>query len=561
MIRTAIYARYSSDQQRDASIEDQIRICNERAEREGWSVVNCYTDHAISGASLIRPGIQMLMQDGADGKFDIVLAEDLDRISRDQEDIAGFFKRMSFAEIDIITLADGKVSDLHIGLKGTMSARFLKDLAQKTKRGLRGRVEAGKSGGGNAYGYDVVRKSDSEGNPIRGDRTINDGETEIVRRIFKEYNAGHSPKKIAHRLNAEGIAGPQGRHWGPSTIYGNRRRGTGIINNELYIGRLVWNRLRYVKDPDTGKRVSRLNPKEDWCIVDVPHLRIIDDQTWEATKRKQKKLSDRPQFWQRQRPKHLFSYLLKCGECHGGFSKISQSHYGCSTARNKGTCTNRRSIRQEALEGSVLDALQTHLMNEELCARFCKEYMLHMNSLRRERNMAFARYERELRKLERDTRRIIDAIKEGLAHQKLKDELDQIVERETELKRLMEDAAEAPPALHPTMADRYKKEVRNLVHALNNENHRTEAADLIRKLVEKVVLKPDPNGEGLLIDLHGDLAGILSIASETGKHLKPEELSFVQESGAQKSLGPAFSRPGQVKLVAGAGFEPATFRL
>ena len=80
MIRTVIYARYSSDQQRDASIEDQIRLCRERAEREGWTVINCYTDHAISGASLMRPGIQMLMQDGAAGKFDIVLAEDLDRV-------------------------------------------------------------------------------------------------------------------------------------------------------------------------------------------------------------------------------------------------------------------------------------------------------------------------------------------------------------------------------------------------------------------------------------------------------------------------------------------------
>lgn len=90
MIRAAIYARYSSDLQRDASIEDQIRVCKMRAEREGWTVINCYTDHAISGASLMRPGIQMLMQDGAAERFDIVIAEDLDRLSRDQEDIAGF---------------------------------------------------------------------------------------------------------------------------------------------------------------------------------------------------------------------------------------------------------------------------------------------------------------------------------------------------------------------------------------------------------------------------------------------------------------------------------------
>ena len=93
MPRVAIYARYSSDSQRDASIEDQVRLCRERAEREHWTIVNVYSDHAVSGASLMRPGIQQLMHDTLAGKADIVLSEALDRISRDQEDIAGIFKR------------------------------------------------------------------------------------------------------------------------------------------------------------------------------------------------------------------------------------------------------------------------------------------------------------------------------------------------------------------------------------------------------------------------------------------------------------------------------------
>ncbi|PSL13475.1 recombinase family protein, partial [Shimia abyssi] len=66
-----------------------------------------------------------------------------------------------------------------------------------------------------------------------------------------------SPRAIAFGLNRDGIPGPRGKTWGASTLHGNVQRGTGILNNELYIGRLVWNRLRYIKDPDTGKRVSR----------------------------------------------------------------------------------------------------------------------------------------------------------------------------------------------------------------------------------------------------------------------------------------------------------------
>lgn len=165
-IRVALYARYSTDMQSDASVEDQLRICRERASREGWGIVDSYSDRAMSGASLIRPGIQALMEDANRGQFDIVLAEAMDRLSRDQEDIAGLFKRLRFAGVRIVTIAEGDVSEMHIGLKGTMNALFLKDLAQKTHRGLRGRIEAGKAACGKSFGYDIVRKVDGRGEPV-----------------------------------------------------------------------------------------------------------------------------------------------------------------------------------------------------------------------------------------------------------------------------------------------------------------------------------------------------------------------------------------------------------
>jgi DNA invertase Pin-like site-specific DNA recombinase len=136
MIRVALYARYSSDNQRDASIEDQLRQCRERAEREGWTVVETYSDRAISGASMIRSGIQALLADAQGGRFDMVLSEALDRISRDQEDVAGVFKRLRFAGVGIVTLSEGEISELHVGLKGTMNALFLKDLALKPIAGF-----------------------------------------------------------------------------------------------------------------------------------------------------------------------------------------------------------------------------------------------------------------------------------------------------------------------------------------------------------------------------------------------------------------------------------------
>jgi site-specific DNA recombinase len=156
-MKVASYARYSSDNQRDASIADQLRICREFAARQGWTVVQEFTDHAISGATLLRSGFQALMRGALNRRFDVVLTESLDRFSRDQEDTAGLFKRLTFAGVNIVTLAKGDITHLHIGFKGTMNALFLKDLAKKTRRGLRGRVESGKAGGGLCYGYRVVK--------------------------------------------------------------------------------------------------------------------------------------------------------------------------------------------------------------------------------------------------------------------------------------------------------------------------------------------------------------------------------------------------------------------
>lgn len=290
-MRAAIYARYSSDKQSDASIDDQIRLCREYASRHNWHVAAVFADHALSGTSNTRPEYQKLVSQARARKFDIVVAEAMDRLSRDQEHIAGLYKTLSFAETQLVTLAEGTVNELHIGLKGTMNALYIKDLAAKTHRGLRGRVEQGRSGGGLCYGYDVVRQFNSKGEPIRGERTINEAEAAIVRRIFEEYVAGYCGAKIARRLNHDGVPGPRGKTWSQSTINGNRMRGTGILNNELYIGRLVWNRLRYVMDPHTGKRISRENPESELIVTEVPSLRLMNDELWNAVRGRQEEKS------------------------------------------------------------------------------------------------------------------------------------------------------------------------------------------------------------------------------------------------------------------------------
>lgn len=553
--RVAIYARYSSDLQSNASIEDQIRLCGEKAQNDGWQIVNCYTDAGISGASFLRPGIQSLMQAALNGEFDILLAEALDRLSRDQEDIAGIYKRMEFAGIKIFTLSEGEVSSLHIGLNGTMNAMFLKDLADKTRRGLRGRVEKGKSSGGISYGYRVKKHCDSDGEIIRGDREIDEAEAEIIRRIYREYgNENKSPKAIAAQLNKEGIPCSSGRTWGQSTINGNRKRGTGILNNELYIGKLVWNRSRYIKDPVSGKRVSRLNDEVDWIRKDVPDLRIVSDDLWEAIKERQTKLDHRkPKFWQKKRPQYLLSGLTKCGVCGGGYSKINANDYGCSTSKNKGlsVCSNRKTIRRKTLENYVLSALQTRLMREDLVEVFCTEYTKHLNMLHRQQNAALQRTRIELTKLEKERENLIQALKDGVPASMVKDDLIRVTQQKEKTEASLKQRPEINPLLHPAMAARFHKSVKNLRNGLNQDGSRSEASQHLRKLVDKIVLSPKTGEHGLSVDLYGDLAGILNMGLEKKDMAESEMLARLQ-------LSP---KPHKTKLVAGRGFEPLTYRL
>jgi hypothetical protein len=169
-----------------------------------------------------------------------------------------------------------------------------------------------------------------------GEREIVPDEAAIVRRIFDDYRAGASLKQIAKALNAEGVCGPRGALWSPSTIHGNPERGIGILHNELYIGRLVWNRQRFLKDSDTGKRVARTNPLSERIAKAVPELRIIDDKLWQAVQaryasvqRKWKSAEEGRRFNQFRRPKYSFSGLTKCGQCGAGFLVYSREQLGC----------------------------------------------------------------------------------------------------------------------------------------------------------------------------------------------------------------------------------------
>lgn len=308
--------------------------------------------------------------------------------------------------------------------------------------------------------------------------------------------AGVSPKAIAKSLNAEGIAGPRGVAWSPSTIHGHASRGTGVLNNELYVGRLIWNRQRFVKDPDTGKRLARLNPPADWIAVDVPELRIIDDRLWQAAKARQASTRStivRAGIVRARRPKYLFSGLTKCSVCDGGFDLSSHDFLVCFNARSRGTCTNRRSIKRQEVEARVLRAMRERFFEPGAFAAFCEGFAAEMELQRREHLKQRAGARRELETVEREIRKIIDWIKAGVAPLSIKDELEALDARKAALK--IASAVTLMPALHPRMAEVFRQKTTALAAGLEHDEQRDAARQALRGFVEKIVIPP---GDALL---------------------------------------------------------------
>lgn len=414
-----------------------------------------------------------------------------------------------------------------------MNALFLKELAEKTRRGMRGRIALGKAGGGLCYGYRVVRQLQND-MMTTGEREINPEEAAVVRGIFEHYVAGVSPKQIVKTLNSEGVRGPQGSLWNPSTVHGNPKRGIGVLNNELYIGRLVWNRQRFVEDPDTGKRLARLNPPSEWITKDVPELRIVSDEIWQSAKARQASVQRKwsakepRRFNQFRRPKYLFSGLTKCGECGAGFIVYSREHLGCFGARGRGTCANRLTIPRREVEERVLRALKDKLMRQEFFDEFCREFAKEMNRLRMEQRAGLTSAKRELVRLEGRRKKLVELVMDGVPGREVKDELIAIGHRRDVLEPQVKAANEPPPLLHPSMADLYRTKVEELAAALVREDARTEASETLRGLIDAIVLMPE-KGQ-LRIELKGNLAAMLTAAQktrrspETGDLLMPVQL-------------------------------------
>lgn len=390
--RCVIYARYSSEMQRESSVEDQIRKCREYAARQGWVVVEDYVryDQAISGTMFEqRTALQSLIA-SAEQKplpFDLLLVDSTSRLARNAEDQLFTIRTLKFHRVHVVAVSQGLDSGhasarISFAVHGIMDEQYLEDLGNNVRRGQEGCVEGDKYiAGGRCYGYKNVPDEDPTrvgdyGRPfVRGvTRVINPEEKPVVECIFQMYVEGSSFDKIAQSLRANRIPAPRPPR--RISVPGWSADGIGeMLRNPIYIGHYIWKRTTSVRDPKTRQMVTRPVPESEWKRSYREDWRIISDDLWNRVqaRRALRRHIGIPKLGGLERTKrsekYLFSGLLFCGAalpdapdqlCGRPITIVDGTaggeivRYGCGAHRYKCACTNALTIRRDSLEQQLL---------------------------------------------------------------------------------------------------------------------------------------------------------------------------------------------------------------
>jgi site-specific DNA recombinase len=503
----AAYARFSTDRQLDRSITDQLADCQTFADRERIQIVATYRDEERTSATLFdRDGLLQMMRAAKERRFQAIIVESLDRLSRDQEDLPALFKRLEFYDVELITLNEGVADHIKVGLRGLVGPIQLRDIADKVRRGHRGRAREGKIPGSLPYGY---RRP--PGKPL--DAEIDPDKAKIVRRIFEEYVAGRSPRAIAFGLMKDNVPFAGGRIWNYQNIIGGGSGRHGMLGNRLYVGELHWGTSRRKLSPETGKKVKRPALPGDLVVTQLPHLRIVEQSLFDAANELRSSRA-RTHFGPGGRCKrsgpfiarsnHLLAGLLRCGGC-GSVMRIQSVTRGvpyasCTAAARVGNCDHDRTYNLDVLQAAVLEGMREHLTDPEALAEAARAYHERWSERERQNRTDAASIRKQLNRVQVQIDRLVAAIMHtGTPIPELTDRLQPLeIERAglTERLRLV-DAETNVVQLHPAAITSYRANVIKLHEALSRDALTLENRQAFRNLIDSIVMHPSPKHRGM----------------------------------------------------------------
>lgn len=483
MKKAAIYARYSTDRQNESSITDQVRVCTDYAKAHKLKIVATYEDKGISGAAIgNRPGMRALIEAAKKKQFEIVLLTDTSRLSRSLGDLAKTLDRFTADGVQVLGTQEAFDSfdpnaGMQAGMSGIMSEQYRRMIKQRTHAALETRAKANRPTGGKAYGY-VGRKIDT-------------AQAAIVREIFRLYASGKSERAIANELNGRKVPSP-GATWRREE---RRRAGwmgsavRAILRNDIYSGRIVWNRSRWVKDPDSGVRKRVERPESEWVTHQDESLRIVDAKTWEAVQRR----INKPHAYTTHsggKPKYLLAGLLRCSACGAAYVLDAAKGYRCASLINGGqhACSNHLRVRRPVVEDAVIGAIMGGLLSPAMVAEVAKEVQRKYNAAIKAHRVKAEELPTAIRELDARLARLRKRLAKGDPDME-PDEIQSAIER-AEAKRAQ--LAQAPRAkevnlsvLVPRAAEEYRTVIADAIAGKT-----TEAAARARPLLRELLGGP-----------------------------------------------------------------------
>jgi site-specific DNA recombinase len=424
----AIYARFSSDNQREESIDAQLRACEDYANQYGIIIVKTYVDRAKSATSDKRPAFQEMIEASDQKVFDTIIVHKLDRFSRDKCDSALYKRRLKKNGITLISVLerlDGSPeSDMMETLLEGMAQYYSRNLAREVMKGMRENAyQCRHTGGIPPLGYNV--------DPTTKKYVVNEPEAETVRLIFDMYLNGMGYGRIVDELNLRGMFTKKGRPFAKNSLHD-------ILKNEKYAGVYIFNRSAE-KDCD-GKRNNHASKAEE-AVIRIPGgvPAILDQETFDKAQEKMRLNAKQPGGF-KAKETYLLSGLIYCGECllregkdvmmmgnakHCGSGKNKHVTYRCGQRHRTHTCDNKE-IRREYIEDFVLTKLERWVFNEKAIPKLAKKLNEH-----RQKSVAGRELENEpltlaLAEVERQIGNIVKAVTEGLGQESFAAKLSEL---------------------------------------------------------------------------------------------------------------------------------------
>jgi site-specific DNA recombinase len=439
-MKLALYARVSSEEQREGQTIDSQLVELERFAREkGWEPVDVYKDDGWSGALLSRPELDRLRDDARKGRFQAVLVNDVDRLARNvthlgiiKRDLERHGVRVVFRKLPS---ESSPTQNLMVNILGSFAEFEREMIADRTRRGRRHKVEERQQYLGciAAYGYRYTRKDRAAGRD--GVLEIVPAEAAIVRRMFEWVDLeGLSARRVVDRLNQGQMPARNGsRQWAKSSVLR-------ILRNEMYAGVWHYNKFEACEPTRTAgcaryrrhlNSSRKCRPRTEWLPVSLPeHLRLVPRDRWE---RVQQRL-DRNIAFSPRNEKHF--YLLKgltqCNGCKARY--VGEPCHGRFYYRCHARCGRCPMVKEEDLNQAVLTAVRELLRNPHIVLK----HVARLNERNKREaellNQQAKEAELESKRIAAEENRILEAYRMGvISPRQLGSELEQLRARRNAL--------------------------------------------------------------------------------------------------------------------------------